>query len=945
MKILSIILLTLALCLGCFMGIGSYSLAHPPQADKGHIDLRLWQPQVDGPIPLNGVWEFYWSRLLTPSDFKAQIKPTTDNFINVPGVWNGQELPGGRVGSHGMATYRLLVEIPPNSGKLGLRLEDAGTAMRVFANGELIYQAGRPGVEGESRPGTDPGVVFFESKADRLELVVQVSNYDHRLGGMWRGIYLGRAASILEMWGNALLWAGLLSGALMIIGIYHLIVFIMSRNDRSFFYFGVFCLLISLRVLVTDDKLLRLLLPDIDWFLLKRIEYLTIFLSPPSFVLFLKSLYPAEIHKVARNIIVGFNLVLCAVVLGTSSVFFSYTTLAFYPATAVSMVYMIQRLWVARLRGRDGARALLWGFAALATLAVHDILVAQTVIRSIYLLPLGLVVFIFAQAAMLSYRNKKAFQTLERQRAALTEQNLAIEHENRQRQLAEQALRNSERRFRSLADLLPEPVLETDTDGLVTYANRSSFKVFGYDRKKLIKPVNILDTVSGSQRDKVIEAMKSVKRNESINGLEVMARRNDGLMVSVALYINAIVNDDKIEGYRTIILDITKRKKLELQLRQAQSLETVGTLAGGVAHDFNNILQAVRGYVQLVKRRSGHDTQVMHYLNMVEEESRRAAELTRRLLTFSRQVEPEMEPIDLNREVERVVELLRRTIPKMIQVEQQAGEDLWPVMADSTQIGQVLLNLCRNAADAMPDGGRLFISTENIELGDDFCGTNVSAVPGKYCKITVTDTGHGMDDQVIKHIFEPFYTSKQVGKGTGLGLAMVYGIVQSHKGNIVVYSQPGWGTTFEVYLPASPGLKAVLPVYEADNRRPDGHGRTILLVDDEASIIESTTEFLSESNYQVLSAPKGEIALDVYRRHEGEISAIVMDLNMPGRGGGWAVRQLRNKGCRKPILIVSGDLNSQSDQDILRDPHIFTLSKPYSLTELEKVINQMFDAA
>ena len=303
-----------------------------------------------------------------------------------------------------------------------------------------------------------------------------------------------------------------------------------------------------------------------------------------------------------------------------------------------------------------------------------------------------------------------------------------------------------------------------------------------------------------------------------------------------------------------------------------------------------------------------------------------------------------MEPIDLNREVDRVVELLRRTIPKMIRVEKQTSGDLWPVMADSTQIGQVLLNLGSNAADAMPDGGRLFISTENVELGDDFCGANVSAIPGKYCKISVTDTGHGMDEQVIKHIFEPFYTSKQVGKGTGLGLAMVYGIVQSHKGNIIVHSQPGWGTTFEVHLPANPGLKTVLPLPEADSRRPDGHGHTILLVDDETSILECTTEFLLESNYHVLSASKGETALEVYRQYGGKISLIVMDLNMPGRGGGWAVRQLRNRGCNKPILIVSGDLTSQTDQDILRYPDIYTLPKPYSMTELETMINQIIDA-
>ena len=257
---------------------------------------------------------------------------------------------------------------------------------------------------------------------------------------------------------------------------------------------------------------------------------------------------------------------------------------------------MIQRLWVARRLRRDGARVLLWGFAALATLGLYDILVAQTIINSAYLLPLGLLVFISTQAAMLSYRNKKAFRTLERQRAALAAQNVAIEHENRQRQLAEEALRKSERRFRSLADLLPEPVLETDTDGLVTYANRSSFKVFGYDRKTLKKPVNILDTVSGAHRDKVVQAMNDMNQNESINGLEVMARRNDGLMVSVALYANAIVNDDKIEGLPDHNPGHNQaQKNWNCNCAKPRVWKPWAPWPVVLPIDFNNILQAVSG--------------------------------------------------------------------------------------------------------------------------------------------------------------------------------------------------------------------------------------------------------------------------------------------------------------------------------------------------------------
>lgn len=914
-------------------------------SEKGRIDLRQWDIEHEGPAALHGQWEFYWSKLLDPADFVKTNKPKPDAYITTPGVWNGQELPEGRVGAHGMATYRLLVDLPPHPGKLGLRLEDAGTAMKLFADGQLIHQAGIPGGEYTSKPGTNPGVVFFEPRGDKLELIVQVSNYDHRLGGMWRGLYIGLPRDILTLWSSAVLWAGLLIGSLVIIGIYHLLLFLMSRNDRSFFYFGLFCLLISLRVMVTDDKLLRLLLPDISWPVLKRVEYLTIFLALPVFLWFLRSLYPKEIHRLICNTVISISLALCAFVVVSPTALFSYSTLFFYPLTGLAIIYMIQRLWVARCNHRDGARALLYGFGILSALAIYDILVAQTIIRSFYLLPLGLVAFIFAQAAMLSYRNKKAFHTLERQRASLAEKNLAIEHENRQRMTAEEALRNSERRFRNLADLLPEPVLETDVNGVVTYANRSSFEVFGYQRSKDTEPVNIFETVHGPYKDNVIKAVRELRQGRYINGLETMVRRADGTMVSIALYANAIVNGDTIQGYRAIILDITERKKLELQLRQAQSLETVGTLAGGVAHDFNNILQAVRGYVHLVKQRNIHDTQIMHYLEMIEEESRRAADLTSRLLTFSRQVDPEMEPIDLNREVDRVVRLLRRTIPRMIQVDQEIDEKLWPVMADSTQIGQIMLNLGSNAADAMPDGGRLLIRTENAELDEEFCNVNIAAEPGPYCKISVIDTGHGMDEQVLKHIFEPFYTSKQTGKGTGLGLAMVYGIVQAHKGVTIVQSQPGWGTTFEVYLPASPDIKAVGHTPEAEETTLDGQGRTILLVDDEQLILESTSEFMEQCGFKVLCAEQGETAIELYNDHKERISLIVMDLNMPGKGGGWAIRKLREQGASVPILVVSGDLSAQPSTDEALSAENHRLSKPYSLPELLGKISQIFDEA
>jgi len=250
--------------------------------------------------------------------------------------------------------------------------------------------------------------------------------------------------------------------------------------------------------------------------------------------------------------------------------------------------------------------------------------------------------------------------------------------------------------------------------------------------------------------------------------------------------------------------DITEQLALSRQLLQAQKMEAIGTLAGGIAHDFNNLLQVTLGYSELLLAEKREDDPEYADLSKILQSARSGAELVQRLLTFSRKVEPKPVPLNLNRRILQVEKLLRRTIPKMIHIQLDLSDDLADINADPTQMEQVLMNLAVNARDAMPDGGKLAISTRNVSLDEEYCRVRAGAKPGEYVLLTVSDTGYGMDKATIDHIFEPFYTTKELGRGTGLGLAMVYGIVKQHGGYISCYSEVEHGTTFNVYFPAFP---------------------------------------------------------------------------------------------------------------------------------------------
>jgi PAS domain S-box-containing protein len=390
------------------------------------------------------------------------------------------------------------------------------------------------------------------------------------------------------------------------------------------------------------------------------------------------------------------------------------------------------------------------------------------------------------------------------------------------------------------------------------------------------------------------------------------------------------------------IRDVSERKNLELQLQQARKMEAVGTLAGGIAHDFNNILQIINGYTNLMLQERSSDDPEQERLLQIQKSGRHGSELVKKLLTFSRKVEGEKQILDLNQEIKEAVEILRRSLPRMIDIRLGLDQDLWPVEADPVQLEQIIFNLGSNAEYAIPDRGSLEFKTKNVVLDAAFVRLHPGLEPGEHVLLSVSDTGCGMDEETREKIFEPFFTTKEVGSGTGLGLASVYGIIKAHQGHVLCYSQPGQGTTFEIYLPARPKIQQEGQKPQQEQVAKSGAG-TILVVDDEPAIQELTQEMLEALGYTVICAGSGEEALQSYQEQQREIDLVLLDLGMPGMGGYSCLLELLRADPGVKVLVASGYAANVNAEQVLQAGAVGFLSKPFQMQDLEGKLREVLD--
>lgn len=514
------------------------------------------------------------------------------------------------------------------------------------------------------------------------------------------------------------------------------------------------------------------------------------------------------------------------------------------------------------------------------------------------------------------------------------------------RKLAEENLRQSEERYRNIIENIDDGYIENDLSGTVTFCNDSIIRLYGYMREEIVGKDNRFFTTPETSRYLYSVYNEIYRTGNPQKMLEYELFRKDGAICHVEASASLIrdVSGNPI-GFRSVVRDVTERKKMETdkiklteQLYQAQKMEAIGTLAGGIAHDFNNLLMGIQGYASLMLLKTDKNFAHHDKLKAIEAKVQSGAELTRQLLGFSRTGSYEVTTASVNELIHNTVTMFGRT-KKEIVIHEKYEENAWNADIDQSRIEQVLLNLYVNAWQAMPGGGHLYLETNNVVL-DERYKKNFDVEAGRYIKISVTDSGIGMNEKTRERVFEPFFTTRNVGKGGGLGLATAYGIIRGHKGVINVYSERGHGTTFNIYLPASD--KAV----NTDNKyalKPENGQETVLIVDDEEYILDVTKELLECIGYHVMQAKSGEEALEIYRTEKNKIDLLILDMIMPGMSGSDTFDRLKKINPAVKVILASGySLNGQAIGILDRGCQAF-MQKPFGLMDLSMKIRDVLD--
>jgi two-component system, cell cycle sensor histidine kinase and response regulator CckA len=512
----------------------------------------------------------------------------------------------------------------------------------------------------------------------------------------------------------------------------------------------------------------------------------------------------------------------------------------------------------------------------------------------------------------------------------------ALRDEN---QRAHEALRVSETRNRSLVEHAVYGIARVSGDGAFLDANPALCRMLGCGLDEGLASLNLARDLFRFP-EQYARLMASCREFGQIHGTEAEWKRRDGGILAVRLHLRRLSSDEESDTFEVIAEDVTELRALERQLRQSQKFEAIGQLAGGVAHDFTNVVGASLGWAEMGLEHSRDNPQMTERFERIRDQADRAAALTRELLAFARRQVLQPRAVDLNTVANGLHSLLDKVIDKSIEVK-FSTTPLDPVKADPTQLEQVLMNLCINARDAMPQGGRLVIETEMVELDEPYCRFYPYVTPGRYAVLSVSDTGSGMDPETRERIFEPFFTTKERGKGTGMGLATVYGIVKQHGGFIHVYTEPSHGSLFRVYVPAmeggashGPAAKSIVP-----SRAEMRGSETILLAEDHESIREMARQTLVSLGYRVLSAADGEEAMRL-SEHERPALAI-LDVIMPKMGGSAAAGQLAQQHPGVRVVFTSG---YSSESELVPEGTTGRyLQKPYSPTTLARLVREILD--
>jgi PAS domain S-box-containing protein len=521
-----------------------------------------------------------------------------------------------------------------------------------------------------------------------------------------------------------------------------------------------------------------------------------------------------------------------------------------------------------------------------------------------------------------------------------------------ERKRMEEALRQAEEKYRSIFENAIEGIFQATPEGRYISTNPALASMYGYESpEELINTITDIAHQVYVNPDDRSELLRLLQEKGVVHDFVTQVYRKDRKPIWISLNVR-YVRDSKgrFLYYEGFVEDITERKRteqerlnLEEQLRQSQKMEAIGRLAGGIAHDFNNLLTVIRGYGELSLMEFKEGDPLKGNIDEIQKATERAADLTRQILAFSRRQILEVQVLDLNTLLQSLDKMLRRVIGEDIELVTLFASDLAAVKVDRAQIEQVIMNLAINARDAMPKGGKLTIETANVELDQHYARKHIAVSPGRYVMVSVTDTGTGMTSEVRERIFEPFFTTKEKSKGTGLGLATVYGIVKQSGGNIWVYTEPGRGTSFKIYLP-----RVDEPLEETKEKRvvkedlPRGN-ETVLVVEDEREVRKLTVGILKRQGYKVLEASHGDDALAISEKHDGLIHLVLVDVVMPGMSGSELAKQLTLLQPMIKVLYMSGYTDNAIVHHGVLEKGMNYIQKPYTVDGLARKVREVLD--
>ncbi len=511
-----------------------------------------------------------------------------------------------------------------------------------------------------------------------------------------------------------------------------------------------------------------------------------------------------------------------------------------------------------------------------------------------------------------------------------------------ERKRTHEALRASEERYRSILDSSPDAIAITDLEGRIVMVSPRALSLYGCEREEQLVGHAVLDFLIPEDRERVVSNLSRMLLEHHTGPDEYGGLRPDGSVLSIEVNGGLIRGADELPAGRVFVVkDITARVALESQLRQAQKMESIGRLAGGIAHDFNNLLTVINGYSNVLLNMRELPELVRADLKEINKAGERAAELTRQLLAFSRKQVLQPKRLDLNRTVEEMLPMLARLLGERFEVSATLNAKQSMVLTDPSQLEQAIMNLALNARDAMPDGGSLRMETACVERSQSHGKPDAQAAPTRYAMLMVSDTGVGMDAEVLKQIFEPFFTTKGVGKGSGLGLSMVQGFLEQSGGSVEVESEPGQGTSFRLYLPVA---DAAVPESRPSKPDPEHQGKeTVLVVDDDAPVRRFTAAALRSYGYRVIEAADGDLALAICESEKGQIALVITDVIMPGITGSELSIRIGQRWPAIRVLLMSGYDEQNIAHHATASQSVGYIQKPFGPDDLAAKIRTMLN--